>query len=205
MIVATCHKLGALRRANAVGSFSGSGPADNGETHIDVLFVDEAWQVAHHLFDLVSNAAPVWVGVGDVGQLPPIEVGVEPLARRPGLQPVARVAHRLRRRRAHMVGSAARGAGDRRPATSALWRAFYPEWDELDCVAAPGDRGAGLGEMPAGVAAELGAGGDRRADAPRGRRTAAEPEAADIDLPLIEFVESLLDKLFAAGFMLLSR
>ena len=40
-----------------------------------MLFVDEAWQLPHHLFDKVASLAPIVVGVGDVGQLPPIEIG----------------------------------------------------------------------------------------------------------------------------------
>ena len=59
----------------------------NGNDPFDVLFVDEAWQVAHHVFRQVRNAAPMWVGVGDVGQLPPIEVGTNPWRGDPGHNP----------------------------------------------------------------------------------------------------------------------
>ena len=86
VIVATCHKLGAYggERKRLLERF---GPGANGTDPFDVLFVDEAWQVAHHLFRQVTNAAPVWVGVGDVGQLPPIEIGTNPWRGDPGHNP----------------------------------------------------------------------------------------------------------------------
>jgi hypothetical protein len=84
-----------------------------------------------------------------------------------------------------------------------LWRAFYPDWGELHCVAAPGDRWAELGDMPATSAAIW-------RQVATGVPTLLEvdglppADAADVDLPLVEFVESLLDDAFAAGFTLFS-
>jgi hypothetical protein len=198
VVIATCHKLGAFgERGRQIASL---GTAENGKTAYDVLFVDEAWQVPHYLFDRVSDYAPITVGVGDVGQLPPLEAGVNPWRGDPGYNPF----------RAWPTDF---DDGDRtwarelpavwRPAAGhlALWRAFYPEWAALDCVAAPGDR---------------------TLDAPRLRGAAAtiwrqvgtgvptllevdglpEPEAADIDLPLMGFVEALVGKLLGGKFEL---
>ena len=55
VVVATCHKLGAIgERGRQLEHF---GPGVNGNDPFDVLFVDEAWQVAHHLFDRVDEGA----------------------------------------------------------------------------------------------------------------------------------------------------
>ena len=54
------------------------GTAQNGETLFDVLFVDEAWQMPLHLYKGIERLAPVSVGVGDVGQLPPLDPGSNP-------------------------------------------------------------------------------------------------------------------------------
>lgn len=70
VVIATSHKLGAIGELKR--QLDHFGVAENGKTPFDVLFVDEAWQLPHHLFDKVKNAAPIWVGVGDVGQLPPL-------------------------------------------------------------------------------------------------------------------------------------
>ena len=85
VIVATSHKLGAFgERKRLLDRF---GPGANGEAPFDVLFVDEAWQLPHHLFDKVANLAPITVGVGDVGQLPPLEIGSNPWRGDPGYNP----------------------------------------------------------------------------------------------------------------------
>jgi hypothetical protein len=82
-----------------------------------------------------------------------------------------------------------------------LWRAFYPEWRELDCVAAPGDRtlvAVGLSAPTAEIWKQVGTG------VPTLLEVAGlpDPEAADIDLPLMGVVESLLDDLLSVGFSL---
>lgn len=198
VIVGTCHKLGGYggERGRQLQHF---GPGVNGNDPFDVLFVDEAWQVAHHVFRQVANAAPIWVGVGDVGQLPPIEVGSNPWRGDPGHNPWRAWPN-------DYVNDPRTWSAElpavHRPAAGhlALWRAFYPEWDEeLHCVAAVADRLVEIGKMPpaseaiwtqvaTGVPTLVEVDGLPPADAP------------DVDLPLIEFVESLLDSLFAAGF-----
>jgi hypothetical protein len=200
VIVATCHKLGARgERGRQLQRF---GPGANGNDPFDVLFVDEAWQVAHHVFGQVRNAAPVWVGVGDVGQLPPIEVGTNPWRGDPGHNPW----------RAWPTDYdddpltwPAELPAVHRPAAGhlGLWRAFYPNWHQLHCVAAPGDRRAEFGDMPevsGAIWAQLATGVPTLLEVD-GLPT---PDAADVDLPLVEFVESLLDDAFAAGFTLFS-
>ena len=85
VVIGTCNKLGAFGEKGRQDS--GLGVAQNGKTPYDVLFVDEAWQIPHHLFDKVSQYAPITVGVGDVGQLPPLESGVNPWRGDPGYNP----------------------------------------------------------------------------------------------------------------------
>lgn len=199
VLIATSHKLGAINELNRQKNAIGTGR--NGTTVYDVLFVDEAWQLPHHLFDKVTKAAPIWVGVGDVGQLPPLEIGTNPWRGEPGYNPY----------RAWPTDYTD-GKDDRtwerelpavwRPAAGhlSLWRAFYPEWEALNCVAAPGDRS--LTTDLDGVAGEV------WRQVGTGVPTLLEvdgldaPEAADIDLPLMTFVEDLLDQLFTAGFAL---
>jgi AAA domain len=201
VIVATCHKLGAFgERKRQLQRF---GAGVNGDDPFDVLFVDEAWQVAHHVFRQVTNAAPVRVGVGDVGQLPPIEVGTNPWRGDPGHNPWR--AWPTDYENDGLTWSVELPAVHR-PAAGhlGLWRAFYPSWHQLNCVAAPGDRTAAFGEMPEPSAAIW-------AQVATGVPTLIEvdgllpADAADVDLPLVEFVESLLDDAFAAGFTLFSE
>jgi AAA domain len=199
VVIATCNKLGTWGEKGRQDASLGA--AQNGETAYDVLFVDEAWQIPHHLFDGVSKYAPITVGVGDVGQLPPLESAVNPWRGDPGYNPF----------RAWPTGFDGDGRTWTRelptvwrPAARhlALWRAFYPDWTTLDCVAAPGDRslkapklrgdaGKVWRHVGTGVPTLLEVGG------------LPEPEAADIDLPLMRFVEILLGKLFSAGFELI--
>ena len=92
-----------------------------------------------------------------------------------------------------------------RPAVGhlALWRAFYPEWSSLDCVAALGDRAIDIGSMDDGAAEiwrQVGTGVPTLLEV-GGLR---ESEAADIDLPLMEFVEALVDEFFAGEASLVS-
>jgi hypothetical protein len=199
VVVATSHKLGAISELKRQVDHFGTGY--NGQSAYDVLFVDEAWQLPHHLFDKVAKAAPIHVGVGDVGQLPPLEIGTNPWRGDPRYNPYRAWPTEFE------------GATERtwavelpavwRPAAAqlALWRAFYPEWDQLHCVADPADR-ALIADDLRGVAAEV------WRQVGTGVPTLLEvdglpdPEAADVDLPLMEYVEGLLDQLFAAGFSL---
>lgn len=200
VVVATSHKLGSRGERGRLEARLGYGA--NGEALFDVLFVDEAWQLPEHLFHPLKRYAPLIVAVGDVGQLPPLEVGPNPWRGDPGHNP----------KRAWPT------AYDNDPATwsrelpsvwrptfrqLALWRAFYPEWARLLCVPGPNDRRISLGEMSdtatkiwkqvaSGVPTLLEVDG------------LDEAEAADIDVPLVAFLEGLLDELFGAGFTLQS-
>lgn len=198
VVISTCHKLGAIGELKRLRDHLGVG--NDGTSPFDVLFVDEAWQVAHHLFDKVKSAAPIWVGVGDVGQLPPIEIGTNPWRGDPGHNPWRAWPtdydddERTWARELPAVWRPAAGH-------LALWRAFYPEWGELNCVAAPGDRALvapDLEGLAADVWDQVGTG------VPTLLEVDGLPpaEAPDIDLPLIGFVEMLLNELFAAGFTL---
>ena len=53
VIIATSHKLGAIGERKRLLDHFGAGA--NGEAPFDVLFVDEAWQLPHHLFDKVTQ------------------------------------------------------------------------------------------------------------------------------------------------------
>ena len=198
VIVATSHKLGALgERKRLLDHFS---TGSNGEAPFDVLFVDEAWQLPHHLFDRVTNLAPITVGVGDVGQLPPIEIGTNPWRGDPGYNPYR--AWPTDYDNDNRTWSAELPAVWRPAAEQlSLWRAFYPEWGELDCVAAPGDRSfrlPGLSGVTAAVWAQVATGVPVMLEV----GGLPDPEAPDVDLPLMRFMEGLLDELFSAGFVL---
>lgn len=200
VVISTVHKLGV--RGELTRQLDAPGLAANGETAYDVLFIDEAWQIPHHLFTTVSKAADLWVGVGDVGQLPPLEIGDNPWRGDAGYNPYrawptaydddpntwARELPTVWRPAVGHLG---------------LWRRFYPEWSTLNCVAGPGDRSIELGVMPPAVAAiweHVGTGVPTLVEI-----DGLEPaDAPDIDLPLMLAAESLIDQLFAAGFMLTS-
>lgn len=202
VVISTVHMLGAPGELGRMSQALG-GAAVNGTSVFDVLFVDEAWQIPHHLFDAVTKAAPIWVGVGDVGQLPPLEIGSNPW----------RGDERYNPYRAWPTDydDDARTWSTELPAvwrpTSeqlSLWRAFYPEWSALDCVAGPGDRQIGLGAMAQPAA-------DVWHQVATGEPTLLEidglppADAADVDLPLMQAVEALLDELLRERFSLRSR
>ena len=200
VVIATAARFGAIGEVRRLRNHLGD--ASNGTAPFDVLFVDEAWQIAHHLFDKVTKVAPLWVGVGDVGQLPPLEIGENPWRGDPGYNPYRAWPTdydddaRTWSRELPTVW---------RPSSGhlALWRAFYPEWQSLDCVAAPGDRAVDLGAMDGGAAEiwrQIGTGVPTLLEVDG----LEEPEAADIDLPLMEFVEYLLDEFFTAEVSLVS-
>lgn len=195
VIVATCSRLGAPNEISRLRDRLGAG--NNGEAPFDVMFVDEAWQIPHHLFDRVTKAAPKWVAVGDVGQLPPLEIGENPWRGDAGYNPYRAWptdydddAHTWARELPAVWRPSVGHLG--------LWRAFYPEWDRLDCVAALGDRVLNLGSMDGPITEIWG-------QVSTGVPTLLEvdglpePEAADIDGPLLEFVEALLGEFFSAG------
>ncbi|SDS02149.1 AAA domain-containing protein [Paraoerskovia marina] len=198
VIISTVHKLGVFHELTR--HLDLLGPAANGETPYDVLFVDEAWQIPHHLFTKVSKAAHLWVGVGDVGQLSPLEIGDNPWRGDSGYNP-------------YRAWPTAYDDDENtwarelptvwRPAVGhlGLWRRFYPEWSTLNCVAGPGDRGLEVGDLPPAVAAiweHVGTGVPTLVEIDG----LEAPDAPDIDLPLMLAAESLIDQLFAAGFAL---
>ncbi|BBX09957.1 AAA family ATPase [Mycolicibacterium aichiense] len=200
VVIATAARFGAIGEVGRLRNHLGD--AANGVAPFDVLFVDEAWQIAHHLFDRITKIAPLWVGVGDVGQLPPLEIGENPWRGDPGYNPYRAWPTeydddpRTWSRELPTVWRPCAGH-------LALWRAFYPEWESLDCVAAPGDREIDLGSMDDGVAEiwrQVGTG------VPTLLEVAGlpEPEAADIDMPLMEFVEYVVDEFFTAEVSLIS-
>ncbi|MGO1315680.1 MAG: AAA family ATPase [Cellulomonadaceae bacterium] len=194
VVIGTCSRLGAPREGTRLREHLGA--VGESESPFDALFVDEAWQIPHHLFDKVNRLAPVWVGVGDVGQLPPLEVGENPWRGDAGYNP-------LRAWPTDYLEDETTWARELpavwRPAAGhlGLWRAFYPEWAALDCVAAPEDRGLDVGPMPApfsDVWRQVGTGVPTLLEVDG----LEEPEAADIDLPLMGVLEKLLDAYFAA-------
>ncbi|MGY1601675.1 hypothetical protein [Geodermatophilus sp. SYSU D00815] len=200
VVVATSHRLGVPRERGRVGDRLGV--ATNGERVFDLLMVDEAWQLPLHLFSDVEGYAPIAVGVGDVGQLPPLDPGANPWRGDSGHNPYRAWPTAYEHRpTTHAVDLPAVW----RPTAEqlGLWRAFYGEWDRLDCVAGPGDRSVKLPPL-AGAAADV------WAEVATGRPTLlevdglADPEAPDVDGPLLAVVEELLRPLLAGGFTLKS-
>lgn len=197
IVVTTTHMLGMTRQH----VHSHLGTSFHGDHRFDVLFVDEAWQLPHHLFDKITYTAPIHVGVGDVGQLPPLEIADNPWRGDPGFNPYRAWPTAYEgddtRTWATELPAVWRPTGEQ----LGLWRAFYPEWESLNSVAAPGDRAMTVGIMT-GTAKAI------WESVATGVPTLVEvdglpdAEAADVDLPLVEFIESLLDDLFATGFTL---
>lgn len=199
VMVSTSHRLGAPSERTRTLDHFGAGA--NGEDPFDVLFVDEAWQLPHYLFDRVVKFAPITIGVGDVGQLPPLEVGANPWRGDPRYNPYR--AWPTEYADDHEATWASELPAVWRPTAQQLplWRAFYPEWGELNCVAAPGDRRLvtqGLAGLAKAVWEQVGTGVPTLLEVD----ALPDPEAADVDLPLMQFVESLLDDLFSAGLSL---
>ncbi|MDZ5446065.1 hypothetical protein U2F26_25585 [Micromonospora sp. 4G57] len=201
VVLGTSHKLGALGERRRLLDHLGS--AGNDSLPFDVLFVDEAWQLPRHRYSTVEGLAPISVGVGDVGQLPPIDPSQNPWRGDPGYNP-------------YRAWPTAYEGGDTtcvldlpavwRPTAAQLplWRAFYSDWDQLNCVAGPGDRSVELPPLTGATASIW-------ASVASGNPTLLEvdglpaPEAADIDLPLLGIVEELLTPLLAGGFSTVAR
>lgn len=202
VVISTVHLLGAPQELNRMRTAFG-GEGANGNNVYDVLFIDEAWQIPHHLFDSVTRAAPIWVGVGDVGQLPPLEIGANPWRGDERYNP-------YRAWPTDYDGDERTWAAELpavwRPTSDqlTLWRALYPEWGELNCVAGPDDRVIQLGSMvqpAAGVWHQVATGQPTLLEI-EGLPAA---ESADVDLPLMHAVEALLDELIAERFTLCRR
>ena len=197
VVISTTHMFEATGRHH----LTRIGPAANGERLFDVLLIDEAWQLPLHRYRIVERLAPVIVGVGDVGQLPPLDPGQNPWRGDRGYNP-------YRAWPTAYPDSPATWAGELpavwRPTAEQrdLWHAFYADWGRLDCVAAPGDRRIELGSALTGDAADV------WQQVATGTPTLVEvagldePEAPDIDPPLLAVVEEWLDQLLTAGFSL---
>lgn len=193
LVLGTSHKFGVFGEPKRLLERLGAGA--NGDVPFDVLFVDEAWEMALHLFNKVERLAPIAVGVGDVGQLPPIDHTQNPWRGDPGYNPYRAWPTAFEKPATTFVvelPAVWRPTGEQ----LGLWRAFYDSWDRLDCVAAPGDRSV---ELPA----LSGAAGDVWSAVATGSPTLLEvsglddAEAADIDQPLLAVVEDLLRSLLS--------
>jgi hypothetical protein len=201
VVLGTSHKLGAWGEAGRL--MDHLGPAANGDHVFDVLMVDEAWQLPLHRYTAVEGLAPISVGVGDVGQLPPIDPGANPWRGDPGYNPY-RAWPTAFNDQATTFSVDMPAVWRPHPAQLGLWRAFYGDWERLDCVAAPGDRSMTLpalkgnaasvwSSVASGVPTLLEVDGLEDADAP------------DIDLPLLGIVTELLEPLLAGGFVIHDR
>lgn len=195
VVLATSHKLG----GNAKWLEKQLGLATDGEHLFDLLFVDEAWQLPLHRYREVERLAPIAIGVGDVGQLPPIDPGQNPWRGDRGYNPYRAWPTAYERDRQTWVRELPavwRPCAEQLP----LWRAFYGDWESLNCVAGAGDRSIELGALE-------GASADVWRSVATGVPTLVEvdglpdPDAADIDPPLLGVVEGWLDDLLTAGFV----
>ena len=201
VVLATSHKFGVRGERQRLQEHLE--PAANGKRPFDVLMVDEAWQLPMHRYTTVEKLAPITVGVGDVGQLPPIDPSQNPWRGDPGYNPYRAwptAYHELPTTFVIDLPAVWRPTS----AQLALWRAFYDDWERLDCVAAPGDRTVQLPQL-FGVAQSV------WTSVATGVPTLLEvdgledPEAPDVDQPLLGVIETLLDDLLAAGFAITSR
>lgn len=201
VVLGTSHKLGMMGMRSKLLAHLGEGA--NGESPFDVLLVDEAWQLPLHRYDTVHKLAPVTVGVGDVGQLPPLDPGQNPWRGDPGYNPYRAWPTAFE---AESTTCAIDLPAVWRPTAAQLplWRAFYSEWDRLDCVAAPGDRSvelSGLSGDAQSVWVQVATGVPTLLEL----EGLADPEAADVDAPLLQVLEDLLDPLLAGGLTLVAK
>lgn len=196
VVLGVSHKLGVQGEPRRL--LNQLGPAGNGDAPFDVLFVDEAWQLPLHRYTTVQKLAPISLGVGDVGQLPPIDPSQNPWRGDPGYNPYrAWPTEYEDDEQTHSVDLPAvwRPRAEQMP----LWRSFYPDWRELHCVAASGDRTIAIPDLPEPAQSVWRA-------VSTGTPTLLEvdgltaPEAPDIDPPLLGLVEELLMPLLESGF-----
>ncbi|MEU8236397.1 hypothetical protein AB0C12_42970 [Actinoplanes sp. NPDC048967] len=201
VILGTSHKLGAFGERKRL--LNQLGEAANGERPFDVLFVDEAWQLPRHRYSTVEGLAPLSVGVGDVGQLPPIDPSQNPWRGDIGYNPYRAWPTAYENSETTCVvdlPAVWRPTAEQLP----LWRAFYSDWDQLNCVAAPGDRSVELPPLTGTASAIWNS-------VATGNPTLLEvdglpaPEAVDVDLPLLGIVEDLLAPLLEGGFSTVAR
>lgn len=197
VVAATSHKFGAFGESRRLlDAFNRT------ERPFDVLFVDEAWQLAQHLFSPIAGLAPVVVGVGDVGQLPPLEIGSNPWRGDARYNPYRAWPHAREHRDTTWSRELPTVWRPSAPQLS-VWRAFYPEWESLNCVAGPGDRSLQFDSRTSGLNELL-------ALMSRGFPVMLEvdglppAEAADVDLPLTRFAEHVAAELVERNVQLLS-
>ena len=188
VFVSTSHRFGVMGELGRMRTALGKD-----DYPFEVLLVDEAWQLPEHLFAGVSKHAPVIVGVGDVGQLPPLEIGDNPWRGDERYNPYRAWPHS----REHLPSTWARELPTVwRPAAEqlGLWQAFYPDWEKLTSVAAPGDRRLIVADVADGLSGLV----DLMST---GTPVLLEvdglpaPEAADVDLPLTQFAEHVVEAL----------
>lgn len=192
VIIGTTHKLDGSARwmRDRLGN------AQNGERLFDVLLVDEAWQLPNHRYAKVSGLAPLVVGVGDVGQLPPLDPSQNPWRGDSGHNPYRAWPEGFDdddQTWIRELPAVWRPTAAQLP----LWRAFYSDWSSLTCVSGPGDR-----ELSAeGVTGES---EDLWSQVGTGQPTLLEvgglpaAEAPDVDQPLLSLLEGHLDALIAS-------
>jgi hypothetical protein len=85
-----------------------------------------------------------------------------------------------------------------------LWRAFYGDWDTLDCVAGPDDRSIEVGKLNGSAAVvwrQVATGVPTLVEV----QGLEEPDAPDIDPPLLQLAEEWLAALLKGGFVLHSK
>jgi len=170
-----------------------------GDAVFDVLLVDEAWQLPMWLYEPCAKFGAISVGVGDVGQLPPIDGQDNPWRGDRGHNPY-RAWPTAFEGDQHTVAIDLPAVWRPTAAQLPLWRAFYEDWDALDCVAGPGDRSLE-------VLGATGVAGDVWAQVADGTPTLVEvdglppADAPDIDGPLLGVVERWLDELLGGGFV----
>lgn len=192
VIIGTTHKL----EGSARYMRDRLGTAHNGERLFDVLFVDEAWQLPNHRYAKVSWLAPLVVGVGDVGQLPPLDPSQNPWRGDPGHNPYRAWPEGFGHDPntwSRELPAVWRPTAEQLP----LWRAFYSDWASLTCVAGPGDRALEVDGLS----------GDAKVlwdQVGTGQPTLLEvdglpdAEAPDIDQPLLSVLEAYLEDLISA-------
>ncbi|MCC5953688.1 MAG: hypothetical protein JJU45_16470 [Acidimicrobiia bacterium] len=192
VLVMTSHMGG----QPAWGILNTIGPTPSGDL-FDVLFVDEAWQLPIHLYRAVERHARVVVGVGDVGQLPPLDRANNPY-RGDGKYNPYRAWPDTYQGDPETWSIEMPAVWRPTAAQLPMWRAFYKDWDRLDCVAAPGDRSVTFGDLSS-PAAEV------WTSVAAGTPTLVEvdglepPDAPDVDPPLMAVVETWLDELVSTG------
>src|SRR5664279_5200985 len=201
VVLGVSHKFGVMGEfGRMLGQLAAAG---NGERPFDVLFVDEAWQLPLYLYSRVAGYAPIVVGVGDVGQLPPIDPGQNPWRGDPGYNPYRAwpTAYEQDDKTVAVdLPAVWRPTAEQLP----LWRAFYGDWNALHCVAAEGDRSIQLPDLD-GDAESLWTVVATGTPALLEVEGLPAPDAPDIDPPLLGVVEDLLSPLLEGGFATLAQ